>query len=183
MTPDEYLDKLDAIGWFDHLPPGERERIRPQLEKNLQDDPFWAYYALASMCFDTEFVQDEGPESVLSYYWLLEELAASSSGIFKPMNIQDRLDRYNETAYVAFEHHGRSFSVTVPFETDWFEWDVLELVNRAIGESGSKLRFIPLPQGDQIVCLVIQVPDVYGAAVRVGLIPTPEQVNEVLDEL
>jgi hypothetical protein len=59
----------------------------------------------------------------------------------------------------------------VPFETDWFECEVLDLINQALESSGRKERLIALPSVDQLVFIVFVPPDIYEQAVAEKLIP------------
>src|SRR5262249_51703603 len=153
------------IGWLKYLPTDMHKEVREQLRKNLSGpQPEWAFLALTQTGFDTECIDDEN-----SYVEVLKDLAKSSRGVFAPTNI--KADCKKKTITISFNHHGKSYSCQVPFDSDWFDASVMDLVNKSLEESKAAERFILLPAVDQIANIVIVPPLIYEKAVKEGLIP------------
>lgn len=102
---------------------------------------------------------------------MVSQFANASSCKFAPVNLRDELDEGAGVARVSFEHGGKTFSCEVPWEDDWFQQPVLDLVNKALKAGKAKEQFIPLPPCDQSISLVLVPPALYKKAVGAGLIP------------
>jgi hypothetical protein len=59
----------------------------------------------------------------------------------------------------------------------------MDLPNKALEDCGVKQRFILLPPDDQTAGFVFIPPEIYDAAIRVKLIPSHEEVAEMMEEL
>jgi hypothetical protein len=175
MNKQQYWEALNAIGWFGLLPEDERHRAQNALHHAFDHDPKLAYFSLAVTSFDPECIEGDGPDSLCSYHSVLQQLAEASYGFFTPSHIHDELDEVAEVARVQFDHAGHHFAIEVPWESDWFEYDVLVLVNDAIKWSGATVQFMPLPSIDQRVSLALIPPATYRKAVKAGLIPAEDQ--------
>jgi hypothetical protein len=174
LSVEDYWQKLVDIGWVSHVPEDKQASLKSSLEEAFAEpDLVWryhAFYVLRAAAFDAELVQETGP-SRFSYYWVIQHLAESSHGLFCPEGVVDELDAAKETARVSFRHGGQRFEREVPWHSDWFDLQILDLVNEALGASGTEARFIPLPGSDQVLQLVLVPETTYAAAVESGLIP------------
>jgi hypothetical protein len=171
MTEGEFWAKLEEIGWLDAVPPAECTRLRAAVAEAFTRDPKYAFYALAVTSFDPECVEGSGPDDPCSYHSVVSQLAKTSYGQFAPVNLRDELDEGAGVARVSFEHAGKTFKCEVPWEDDWFQQPVLDLVNKAVKAGKAKEQFIPLPPCDQTISLVLVPPALYKKAVGAGLIP------------
>ena len=170
-----YWQKLEDIGWLKYLPADMHEEVREQLRTNLsRPETQWAFLALTQAGFDSECIDDEN-----SYVKILKDLAKDSRGVFAPTNIKAECKK--KTIKISFDHRGKSYSCQVPFESDWFEFSVLDLMNKALEESKAEERFILLPAADQLANIVILPPAVYEKAVKEGLIPEADALSEYDD--
>ncbi|MBM4068940.1 MAG: hypothetical protein FJ271_08365 [Planctomycetes bacterium] len=171
MTEQTYWTKLTKIGWLKYVPKQLHAEIRDRFKKGFKSSPDWVHLALNQTALDSECI--DGPES---YCELLKNLAKDSNDIFQPTQIKAEMVKKGRTTSisVSFRHKGKVFSCVVPFETDWFEQGVLDVVNHALEASGREERFIVLPTNDQLMFLVIVPPAVYDKAVESGLIPADE---------
>ncbi len=165
MTVEEYWKKLWKIGWLDYLPKSIVDEVHEHLKKNLADGTKYGIFALSTAGFDTECIDDDH-----SYSTILAELAEASLGEFVPKNIKEKYDSALEIAEISFEHKGKVFAAEVPFTSDWFEMEVLDLVNDALAAGKSACRFIPLPALDQILNLVFIPPSIYEKAAEEKLV-------------
>lgn len=177
MTERTYWQKLKKIGWLDYLPQEMHAEVRKQLKQNLSDDPQLAFLALTQGGFDIECIMDAGTDE-LSYAAALRDLAEVSRGVFEPTQIEDAFVKRRRAIQVSFRHGRKKYSCIVPYDNDYFDMTVLELVNRALAESDVKQRFIVLPDVDQFVNLVFVPPQVYAAAVREKLVPSQDELSE-----
>ncbi|MBI1916774.1 MAG: hypothetical protein HYS12_18870 [Planctomycetes bacterium] len=171
MTEAEFWSKLEEVGWLDAVPTAERTRLRAAVSDAFTGDPKYAFYALAVTSFDPECIEGSGPEDPCSYYSVLSQLAEASYGPFAPADLRDELDEDSGVARVSFKQGGQLFSCEVPWEDDWFQEPVLDLVNKAIKANKAKEQFIPLPPCDQTISLVLVPPAIYKKAVSAGIIP------------
>ena len=175
MTADEYWEKLIAVGWVEFIPPDLREEIRAQLATNLAADSVHAHLALTTAGFDAECIDHDH-----AYRDILKQFGKDSQGVFAPTSIKDTLDESIGIARISFVHGGKKFSREVPFTGDYFEMEVLDLVNDALAANEVEARFIPFPSEDQLLNLVFVPPRVFQEAARAGLVPKD---NEYLREV
>jgi hypothetical protein len=171
MTEEEYWSKLEQVGWLDAIPNPERTRLRAAVADAFSRDPKYACYSLAVTSFDPECIEGSGPDEACSYYSVVTQLAKASYGKFAPTDLHDDLDEGAGVARVTFQHGGKVFKCEVPWEDDWFQQPVLDLVNKAIKASKAREQFIPLPLCDQTISLVFVPPSLHKKAVSAGLIP------------
>jgi hypothetical protein len=176
LTKDEFWAKLEEIGWLDAVTEAERKRLRTALAKAFKRDPRLAFSALAVISFDAVCIEGEGPRGN-TYYTVLRKLARASRGKFAPTDIADELVDEEDVAQISFRHGGKVFSCEVPYEDDWFQRPVLDLVNKAMKAGKAREQFIPLPLREQTIALVLAPPALYKKAVRAGLIPQQRQAG------
>lgn len=178
MTLDEFWSKLEQVGWLRDIPDSERNRLQDAVADHFTRDSKYAFYSLAVTSFDPECIEGTGPTDACSYYSVLNQLARSSYGRFSPTDIHDELVNDNGIARISFKHASTLFQCEVPWEDDWFQEPVLELVNQAIKKVEVKEQFIPLPPCDQSVSLAFTTPSIYKEAVRAGLIPPDDFLED-----
>jgi hypothetical protein len=171
------LKELDRIGWFREFPPAERVRLERAYASINTGDPTPAFQALAVTSFDPECIEGVGPDPC-SYYSIVTQLASVSYGIFTPNDVKDALDPSNGIASISFEHGGKLYECTMPFEDDWVQQGVIDLINQAIRNSGKHSQFLPLPLCDQTIYLVLVPPDIFDAAIGAGLVPQEHLIDE-----
>jgi hypothetical protein len=170
LTQGEFWGKLEEIGWLAAVPEAERKRLRTALARAFKRDPRLAFSALAVISFDAVCIEGEGPGGN-TYYTVLRKLARASRGTFAPTDISDELVDEDDTALISFRHGGKVYSCEVPWEDDWFQRPVLDLVNKAMKAGKAREQFIPLPLREQTIALVLVPPALFKKAVRAGLIP------------
>ncbi len=181
MTAQQFWRKLKEIGWLDHVPKSKQAAMRKNIETLLNNPKhcIQVFEALTQHMLDMECIYDSGPDK-LSYHQELLDLAKNSRGLFRPTEIKDEFNESSTAVTISFRHDGKLFSCTVAYESDWFDMAVLKLVNRALKTSGIQERFIPLPEFDQCLYLVLVPTEVYRAAVREKLIPTQGQLDRMM---
>jgi hypothetical protein len=157
------VEKFDEIGWFGGMDNSEKVAIKEKLSKS--ESLYGFLNNLSVYSFDTECIDESG-----DYVSIIENLADCSAGKFKPTEVSDDIDFITtNTSTIKFTHFGKAYSITIPNQNDWFQPEVLDLVNRAIVESGNKEQFLTLPVQDQCAYLVFVDPDIY------------ELANEIID--
>jgi hypothetical protein len=170
MTEEMYWQKLREIGWLNYLSAEEQEDMRPRLRRDLTKGNKWAFLNLNQGGWD-----GEDPD----YEAILRHLADVSRGVFHPKSIELLV---NEDVRIRFDHDGRSYTCTVT-EEGWYDDRFLEVVNKSLEDSGAKQRFIVLPSVDQTLGFVFIPPEMYADAVRVRLIPTSDEIAQMMEEL
>jgi hypothetical protein len=173
VTPDEFVKKLEGIGWLEHLPGRKRARLRRELREWCERDPAWAYLGLATASYDIEMIEDDS-----DYAALIQIYRRASQGVFDARDIESRLDHESETAFVAFTLAGHRFQAQFSLETGDYVAEAFEpFINGCLAEVGLEQRFFTLPMIDQVAHVVFVPPTIYAAANRAGLLgaPTPAE--------
>jgi hypothetical protein len=168
VTEATYWKKLTKIGWLRYVPKHLHAELRDRLRTCFKSEPEWVHLELHRAGFDAECIDGEE-----SYCKLLRDLKRDSIGIFRPSQIEARMVAKGRrmSIHISFRHKRKPYSCVVPFESDYVEHEVMDLVNRALESSGREERFIPLPVKGQLVFLAIVPPVIYDKAVTAGLIP------------
>lgn len=165
---------LEASGWLEDVPAEEHEALRRRLAAS--EEPSEAYADLAVIAFDAECIDAPG-----SYADIIRRLADASHGRFKPENVRDTWDDDGHLAHVGFDIGDERFEVHVKIDGDWFQDEVLELVNDALKAVGSPHRFVPLPVPDQIIYGAFVRPETFERATELGVVPSVEEVFAELE--
>ena len=169
MSPDDFWNALLAAGWVDGLSERQVAALRATVESQAQSDPERPerlYLALATGGFDAECIDDEE-----GYRLVMDAYREASGGVFMPTDVSVEADRSAEEARVSFSFRGEGFETVVPFEGDYFEEGVHDLVNAALEKAHVEERFFILPETDQILHLTFARPTAYQRAVEAGVIP------------
>jgi len=169
VTVDEYWTKVEQCGWLENLSEEERDELRRSVEARAGHGEDQMFLGLATGGFDVECIEDDG-----SYPMVLESYRKASRGVFNPSNVTSRLDETARRGHVAFELGGKRFHTTVPFESDYFEGRVHDLINRSLAHTGAKERFFDLPSAGQIAFLVCVEPSLHRRARERGVIPSDD---------
>jgi hypothetical protein len=184
FTQEGYWRALEQCGWLAALPAQARRKLQRGLAKEFggvsKRSSIDLFHLLAVTILDMEMIEGCGPKEECSYYSAIRELAQSSFGHFAPTSIRDKLDAKTEKAHISFLLGGKPFKITVPWETDWFQPQVIEkLINGALQASGVAHRFHVLPAVDQCAALAF-VPDaVWRKATASGVFPKQEEVLDL----
>lgn len=93
--------------------------------------------------------------------------------------IADEQSDEDDSIEVAFDSGGKRYRRRFEPQCDWFDVaGVQEMMNEALAEGGSPLRFQtatrPRPDRDQTGHDVLCAPEMYAKAVEAGLIPTQD---------
>jgi hypothetical protein len=187
----EYWQILIEIGWLKWIPPENRDDLRVRLQSSFSNNPIHAYSALVTSAFDGECIYDSDPEG-LSYHNRISKLSEHSRGVFRPDRIIDVEDLENQSHKVGFEINNREYICNVVFGTKWFNSSVIDLINQALTDLGTPLRYIKLPSSGQVILLTLIPEEVFISAIRKGLIPPskydwykehqPGYLNQYLDK-
>lgn len=170
MGFEAYWQALLDCGWVDS-DPRHRDVLRHAVHAAHTEDRATTLFALAVSTFDMEVIEGVGPEDPCSYHSILEQLAEESHGLFAPDEILDDLDEDSRTATVIFIHDGERYAARVPWENDWFDPRILELVNDALDAAGVEQRYHLLPATSSIAHLALVAPQVFEEARRRDLVP------------
>ena len=166
LNAQEIIETLESIGWFSNYQRSEKEDLQIKLINAFAKDPSSAFFTLAVFSFDVECIDGRG-----DYENIIESLAKSSFGKFNPQNVKDDFDFEKKVAMVSFIYQGKEYSVNVSIEDDWFQFEVIDLINQSLREADYKEQFLSLPARDQSAELVFVSNEIYAVAVSEKIIP------------
>lgn len=174
MTPDQYLDLLKKIGWFEGLPHQAAMDVEANVRRTLNageapepwPDAIW---------FDCESIHEPG-----DYAALLHLFSDSSYGAFEPSNVKEEWDDDTDerVVHIAFDLGMRHFERTLHGEDDWVSPDFFDLLDEAMESTGSGLVFGDIDTGDQTALFFLCNADAFDRADEAGLLPTIEPEDE-----
>ena len=166
MTPDELVQRLDTIGWFDGLPAGERERVRAAAADRDLDDPEQVAAAVANLVVALDGVCD--PET---YRGLVRTIAAAIPWAFRPDQIAVTADEDDDQELrIELTFGDRTYRCVFDQDGDWAEGDVLGFLD-GILEDRAGLRLFELPVNAPEAHLVVCRGAAFERAVAEGLVP------------
>ncbi|MGK7890759.1 MAG: hypothetical protein AB4042_15615 [Leptolyngbyaceae cyanobacterium] len=164
------------------LPEDMSPELWARLETQVRHEDGDPYLGLAVVEFDTETIDGPGPSpdgSLGSYTDIICLLAANSDGKFAPTAIIDELVDCDAHYRVGFTHRGQAFEVKVENQSDWFQGEVVDLINQALEATQIPQRFHLIPVLDQIAYLAFLSKPVCDRAQALGLWPS---IDELLAE-
>ena len=169
-SPDELLGRLEEIGWFREFDNLKESKAAIEKHWSAEDHPGGVVSDLFSdFIFDAETIYDSGPEEELSYSALVKEFGERSHGHFSPTEINDVWKESGELT-LSFKLGDKQYSETFEQDSDWYQDDCHQLINRAMEEQGSPYRFCGMPTPDQCARFMLQKPEVWEAAIQQGVI-------------
>jgi len=171
LGAEQYLELLQSTGWFQAVGEARTRQLREQLRHALAENPTYCFYELADTEFDADCIEEAGTDDSCSYYSIILQLAHDSRSLFRPESVSDALDRERGIARVSFEHQGTTYDCEVLLHDEWFQDPVLQLVNRALSDSGVEHRFIDLPPCNATRSLALVPPSVFKKTVDLKLVP------------
>jgi hypothetical protein len=169
MTPDEIMKQLDECGWFEGRTEGYREEKKNALaDAEGELDAEAVATALADFIFDTECI--DGNEG--DYANVVKLFADAAQDFFLIEDIEDRFVAQGDSgaAAVMFRVGDEPYMVSVPFESDWFDEGVANLLNTAAQAHGQGRMFELLPVLDQCAYVAFVKPAALKAAADKGLL-------------
>ncbi len=171
LSAEEYWNALVETGWLSAIPEDDHDDMRERVLAAHANDKNFTCYALAVTSFDMECIERVGPDEPNSYHGVLTQLGEDSYGAFAPSAIVDALDKKEGVATITFVHDEQTFAGELPYENEWFDPRIIDLINDALELSGEGVRFYPLPFSDHIARLVLIPEVVWRRANEANLIP------------
>lgn len=166
MTPDELVQHLDTIGWFEGLPADERGRVREAAADRDLDDPEQVAAAVANLVVGLDGVCDPG-----TYRAFIRAIAAAIPFAFRPDVIEVTADADDEDELrIELTFGDRTYRCVFDQDGDWAEGDVLGFID-GILEDRAGLRLFELPVNAPQAHLVVCREAPFQHAVAEGLIP------------
>lgn len=163
LSADEYWQRAVESGWLDNMPAEAHAELEKRVREAFVSDPLIAWSAFYAAVFDSEMFEDA------AYTVRIEELAKNSYGGFQPENIQE--EYLDGPTRISFELKGKTYEYTTQDFGDYFDEEVINVINQALREVGEKRQFHSLPVTDQVYYLVFVTPETYENAERLRLIP------------
>lgn len=172
-----YWIALKKVGWLDYVPASEHKSLRESIETAIKHHGIkFAFLGLTHLSFDFECIFDDD-----SYPTLVSDFASFSRSQFNPKNVRSHRDSKNKKKrLVQFSVGRKRYSLTVDFAGDYADESIIDLVNTALADSGSQYRYQNLPAVDQCGYLTFVPHAIYEAAVKIGVIPTQQEVDSLL---
>jgi len=166
MGPDGFWEILEEVGWMDLIPKGDRNMLRSRIEEGFQKDPTEAYKVLAFRPFIGDKTADDQDRS-----WVIRNFADASLGTFNPVKIEFKTSKDRDRSEVSFTHKGKTYKCEVRTYGGYLGDDIVDLVNKAIVNTGTDCRFIRVDSLDNTVNLVFIPERILERAQKKGLIP------------
>jgi hypothetical protein len=173
MTPEIYWQKLHECGWLAEAPSHTHKALQESIKRKFVQNPTHACFSLMTSGFDSECIYGTGPENS-SYHDMIVLLAKTSYGLFTPSNIRDVADVEHLKIHISFTMGISDYNISVNSDNDYFDFNVIQLINYALTENGVNNQFIDLPCVDQIFHLVFVSERTYHMAEKLRLIPPPK---------
>ena len=170
----DYWHRLQACGWLDAVPATEHRALRERIGEALRERPQVVFQALAATALDLECIEGSGPDELCSYHSVLRQLAEASGGRFQPEDILDEVDPALGVARISFCLGEYSFHREVPYQDEWVQPGIFEMVNHALETVGEPSRFHRLPADSQFAHLAFVPESVFQKAREEGLIPAAD---------
>jgi hypothetical protein len=140
---DLYINRLKECGWFDEYPENLKNIIEGRIREQKRE--FWRGLVVGST--PAASINEEG-----DYKNILRHFAALSCGVFSPTNIEEEWslgdDTVTEEIELSFENHDTPYWIRFEVSRD-VSLMFMELLDEAIRDSGTPLRFIQLEVGDR----------------------------------
>jgi hypothetical protein len=168
-TAEQYLLDLAACGWQ-----VDDTDLQARMREAFVLDPAGAWLACAVVAFDAESIYETNPLGE-SYAAHLGALGLASGGAFRPENPAERVQ--GQTHHLRFTHDERRYEVATPSATDLVAQAFLDVINRALAQTGDERRFWALPSPDQMLYLAFVSEEVAQRAVEAGLVPGPQETG------
>lgn len=175
LSADQYWNKLAQSGWVDQLPEQRRAELEADVRAAFDQNPLYAWTALAAVEIDSESLYDIGTDA-LSYQAHLTALVQASDGVFHPTNLREQLS--GENVRISFEHDGRSYAFETALVEDTFDEELLAVINQALADSGTAKRLLLLPTIDQILRFVFVTEPTFQRAITLHVIPPARYAAE-----
>ncbi|NUM43811.1 MAG: hypothetical protein HUU38_03825 [Anaerolineales bacterium] len=163
ISADEYWKRIVESGWLECLPLDKYLELEENVRQAFLRNPLYAHSSLAVTIVDSEFCSEH------PYKDLLEELESNSFGQFQPRDIREvwKDDHFE----VAFTLDNQLCKFTANNYADYYDDQIIHLINTKITEQGITSQFLTLPASDQCFFFVFVNPDVYRKAQKLKVIP------------
>lgn len=171
---------LEEIEWFSNLPPKLNIKTRNSIRKAIEEKKiFWT--PPIEVMLDLEC----GPDNKL-HTNLLAKFADASYGIFTPTDINETHEVYLHEGIVhfSFRCNSKTYSISMPHNGDWVCPQIFELLDQAMDDTGSGLRFIDLNGlQEQIVECTLCNPQAFNKAMQLGMVSPTRHILWVDDDV
>ena len=148
-NPEEYLQLLKDIGWFEFMSTEQREEKEKKIRhcfQNLQGEI--GFLELADFAFNAEGVGEPSGNDLTGYPHLLRELAVVSDDQFEPLNVCEKRNA-NNTVTISFDFRGKNYHSVVE-NSEWYDESFIKTVNNALKQGVVQQRFFDYPTDDQL---------------------------------
>ena len=172
-----YWLALKKTGWLDWIPNVDHKQLQLNIDAAIKEHGVqFAYLGLTHFSFDFECIFADD-----SYPPLLGDFASFSRNEFNPKSAKSQRDpKDKKKRLVEFKVGRKKYTCSVDFASDYADECIIDLVNKALTESGSQYQYQNLPAVDQCGYLSFVPQSIFDTGVKGGLIPTQKDVDLIL---
>lgn len=170
---------LDDLGWFAGWPESARQSARNTIEANheIRSQLNFSGVAMISVWGDSECVDEED-----AYTRILNDFRSYSHGFFQPENIKEVWTDEGEGDFrieVSFECSGKVYTGQIPYDGDWVNDAIFDLINEAMATCNPPMCFF-LPDigfGQEFGFLLIPT-GLIATAIEQEILPPSEEIED-----
>lgn len=140
---DTYIKLLEEVGWFSEMTDDKKKEKVDSIIQSYKENKKYTFDNLVDILFDAEGFNMEEGDNMTGYPRLLQHLSEESEGVFSPKNIEEK--ERGDFFVISFSMGGEKYESEIEMETKWFQNSFMDVVNVALEDSGTKLRFIAPP--------------------------------------
>lgn len=144
----QYISQINEVGLLNHL---SKEYLKSKTD-SIYDNEFTSFQDVL-LYLDEESIINidwEMRDGNKPYQFILLEFSKLTKGYFQPTDIIDEFNFDNEDALIGFTFKGKKYQTKVKSMGDWYNEGFLDLIQKAMNESGADRKFYTLFTEDQI---------------------------------
>jgi len=166
INAEEYWQRVIESGWLEYISDTNHGELEKSVKSAFDENPIYAHTALTTHFIDGEFFSDQ------PYTDMLTETSKNSFGRFQPRKINEKLLEDGRWE-VSFEHEGKAYHFVSQDESDYYDADILTIINTALKDSEKTIRLLTMPPSDQCLHFVFETPEIFRKAEQLRVIPPP----------
>jgi hypothetical protein len=133
MKGEEFIDKLDGFGWFEHFSDETAVIYKKEIEGifSRQNKKSIPTYPIPCIFIDMECIHYFG-----DYEKVVNTLAEGSFGLFETKNLEEDVDEKDEMTILSFDLNGKHFTQTwAKTGSDYIEEDFWHFIEDALAKA------------------------------------------------
>lgn len=151
MKGQEFIEKLDGFGWFEHFTDETAVIYKKEIEGifSRQNKKSMPTYPIPCIFIDMECIHYFG-----DYEKVVNTLAEGSFGLFEPKNLEEDVDEKDEMTILSFDLNGKHFTHSwVKTGSDYIEEAFWHFIEDALAKATPEIALTTIgsPHNGQIV--------------------------------